>query len=147
MISSLKEQKNWKTILQDHELALFYGKETGSELRQIDPGSHSDLHATCQLYQLMVFCFLIYRRGIIILPTLKVIMRINGMICDRMKIIPCVTRNIFLKIFFDVDHFFKVFIEFVTTLLLFYVLVFWPRGMWDLRSLTRDRAHTPCTGR
>ena len=32
----------------------------------------------------------------------------------------------------------KVFIEFVTILLLFYVLVFWPRGMWDLSSLTRD---------
>ena len=33
---------------------------------------------------------------------------------------------------------FKVFIEFVTILLLFHVLVFWPRGMWDLSSLTRD---------
>ena len=30
--------------------------------------------------------------------------------------------------------FFKVFIEFVTILLLFYVLVFWPRGIWDLSS-------------
>ena len=41
------------------------------------------------------------------------------------------------------DHFFlmwsifKVFIEFVTILLLLYVLFFWPRGMWDLSSLTR----------
>ena len=26
---------------------------------------------------------------------------------------------------------FKVLIEFVTILLLFYVLAFWPRGMWD----------------
>ena len=26
----------------------------------------------------------------------------------------------------------KVFIEFVTILLRYYVLVFWPRGMWDL---------------
>ena len=34
---------------------------------------------------------------------------------------------------------FKVFTEFVTTLLLFYVLVFWPWGMWDLSSLTRDQ--------
>ena len=32
----------------------------------------------------------------------------------------------------------KIFIEFVTVLLLFYVLDFWPWGMWDLRSLTRD---------
>ena len=28
----------------------------------------------------------------------------------------------------------KVFIEFVTILLLFYVLVLWLQGMWDLRS-------------
>ena len=42
---------------------------------------------------------------------------------------------------------FKVFIEFVTILLLFYVLVLWPRGMWDLSSLTRDRTRTPCVGR
>ena len=42
---------------------------------------------------------------------------------------------------------FKVFIEFVTILLLFYVLVFWSQGMWDLSSPTRDRTHTPCIGR
>ena len=40
--------------------------------------------------------------------------------------------------FFLVWIILKVFIEF-TVLLLFYVLVFWPRGMWDLSSL--------CTGR
>ena len=33
---------------------------------------------------------------------------------------------------------FNIFIEFVTILLLFYVLVFWPGGMWDLNSPTRD---------
>ena len=43
--------------------------------------------------------------------------------------------------------FFKVFIEFVTVLLLFYVLVFWQRGVWDLSSPTRDRTHTRCIGR
>ena len=45
---------------------------------------------------------------------------------------------------------FKAFIESVTILLillLFYVLVFWPRGMRDLSSLNRDRTHTPCIGR
>ena len=42
---------------------------------------------------------------------------------------------------------FKVFIDSVTILLLFYVLVFWPPGMWDLSSPTRDRTRTPCTGR
>ena len=31
------------------------------------------------------------------------------------------------------DHY-KVFIKFVTILLLFHVLVFWPQGMWDLSS-------------
>ena len=29
----------------------------------------------------------------------------------------------------------------------FYVLFFWPWGMWDLSSPTRDRTHTPCIGR
>ena len=38
---------------------------------------------------------------------------------------------------------FNVFIEFATILFLFYVLVFWPRGLWHLSSLTRDRTHTP----
>ena len=42
---------------------------------------------------------------------------------------------------------FKVFIEFVTILLLFYVSVFWPRGTWDLSSLTGDGTRIPCIGR
>ena len=42
---------------------------------------------------------------------------------------------------------FNVFIEFVTILLLFYVLVFWPEGMWDLSSPTRDQTCTLCLGR
>ena len=36
----------------------------------------------------------------------------------------------------------KVFIEFVTVLLLSSVLVFWPQGIWDLHSLTRDQTCT-----
>ena len=32
-------------------------------------------------------------------------------------------------------------------LLLFYVLIFWPPGMWGLSSLTRNRTHIPCMGR
>ena len=39
----------------------------------------------------------------------------------------------------------KIFIEFITILLLFYVLVFWPWGMWDLSAQTRTR--TACIGR
>ena len=46
-----------------------------------------------------------------------------------------------LRFFFDVD--FLSFIGFVTILLLFYVLLFWPRGMWGLSSPTRDWTHTP----
>ena len=37
----------------------------------------------------------------------------------------------------------KVFIEFVPTLLQFSVLVFWPRSMLDLSSLTSDQTQTP----
>ena len=51
------------------------------------------------------------------------------------------SRHLFFKLFF---FFFNVtslivFIEFVTVLLLFYVLVFELQGLWDPRSLTRDR--------
>ena len=42
---------------------------------------------------------------------------------------------------------FKVFIEFVRILFLFYVLVFWPQGIWDPSSLARDWTCTPCIGR
>ena len=45
------------------------------------------------------------------------------------------------------SFFFKVFIEFVIILLLFYVLVFWPQGMWDLSSPTRDPTRSPRTRR
>ena len=40
-------------------------------------------------------------------------------------------------------HFFEIFIEFITILLLFYVLVFWLQGLWDLNFPTRDRSCTP----
>ena len=43
----------------------------------------------------------------------------------------------FLKIFV-MWTILTVFTEFVTILLLFYVLVFWPGGMWDLSYPTRD---------
>ena len=42
---------------------------------------------------------------------------------------------------------FKVFIEFVTILLLFYVWVFCWQGMWNLSFLTRNQTHTPCIER
>ena len=52
----------------------------------------------------------------------------------------------FLKIFL-MWTIFKVFIESVTILLLFYVLFFWPRDMWDPSSPTRDWTCTPCIGK
>ena len=55
--------------------------------------------------------------------------------------------NIFSQRFFLMWAIFKVFIEFVTILLLFYVLIFWPWGTWDLNFLLRDRTHIPCSGR
>ena len=47
--------------------------------------------------------------------------------------------SFFFKIFFFFFMWtiFKVFIKFVTVLLLSYVLVFWPRSMWDVSSSTR----------
>ena len=62
----------------------------------------------------------------------------------------CLLKRFFFlfKIFFFLMWtIFKVFIEFVTVLLLFYVLLFWPWGMWDLSSPARDWTHTPCIGR
>ena len=53
----------------------------------------------------------------------------------------------FKDFFFLMWTIFKVFIEFATMLLLFYILVLWLWGMWDLSSPTRDRTRTPCIGR
>ena len=47
-------------------------------------------------------------------------------------------KKSFFKIFVLCGLFFKGFIEFVTILLLFYVLVGWLWGIWDPSSLTRD---------
>ena len=52
-----------------------------------------------------------------------------------------------LFIYFLMWTIFKVLIGFVTILLLFHILVFWPQGMWNLSSPTRDRTQTPFTGR
>ena len=67
-----------------------------------------------------------------------------------------------LKFFFKIWAIWKDFIEFVTILLQYIYIyihihiyiyiyfmfwVFWPWGMWNLCSLTRDRTHTPCIGR
>ena len=44
------------------------------------------------------------------------------------------------------DHFLKVFIEFITVLFPFYVLVFWLWGMQDLTCPIRDWTRTACIG-
>ena len=46
-------------------------------------------------------------------------------------------------VFFLMWTILKVFIEFMTILLLFYVLFFWPQGMWDLSSSTGDQTALP----
>ena len=61
----------------------------------------------------------------------------------------CIFKNntfLFKRLFFFflMWTIFKVLVEFVTISLPFYVLVFWPRGTWDLNSLSRDRTGTPC---
>ena len=53
---------------------------------------------------------------------------------------------VFFFFFFLMQTILKVFIEFVTTLLLCYVLVFWPQVMWDLSSPNRDWTCTLCIG-
>ena len=62
--------------------------------------------------------------------------------------VPALTLTMFLFFFFFflMWTILKVFIEFVTILLLFYVLVFWPHGMGDLTSPTRDWSHIHCIG-
>ena len=45
MILPQNEQENWKIILQNHMLALFYRKLTDTALWQTHLGSKSDLHA------------------------------------------------------------------------------------------------------
>ena len=48
----------------------------------------------------------------------------------------------FLRSFY-VNHFLKSWLNFLQYCFFFYVLVFWPSSMWDLRSLTKDWTCTP----
>ena len=52
-----------------------------------------------------------------------------------------------LRFYFCRGPFLKSLLNFFTMLFLFYVLVFWPWGMWNLSSSSRARTHTPYTGR
>ena len=51
-----------------------------------------------------------------------------------------------LKTFFDVDYF-KSLYWICCNIVSVWCLVFWPSGMWDLSSSTRDWTHTPSIGR
>jgi len=53
----------------------------------------------------------------------------------------------FLKDFFDVDHVFKSLLDLLQYCFCFMFCFFWPQIMWDHSSLTRDRTHTPSTGK
>ena len=52
-----------------------------------------------------------------------------------------------LLAYFSFPFFWKSLLNLFQYCFLFYVLVFWPWGMWDLSSPTTDQTHTPCIGR
>ena len=58
-----------------------------------------------------------------------------------------VIRLIFFFKIFLMWTIFKVFFDIVVTLLLFFVLVFWPWGMWDTSSPDQGLNPHPCIGR
>ena len=67
---------------------------------------------------------------------------------NNSHILNCMPFFFFLSFFFFlIWTTFKVFIDFVTILFLFYDFSIFATGMWDLSFLTRDRTHTPCIGR
>ena len=52
----------------------------------------------------------------------------------------------FFKIFWC-EPFLKSLLNLLPSCFCFMCWDFWPQGIWDLSSLTRDQAHTPCLGR
>ena len=152
--------------LQPHGLYSLWnppGQNTGvgslSLLRWIFPGQESNqglLHCRCIPYQLsykgLKFCQktrfyvrCVHQKIIIKRKILEAIVMIGHRLwCSFTGIyLPpnsssCIT-SIYAAFFFFLLMWtvFKVFIEFVAILFLFYALVFWPRGMWDLNSLAR----------
>ena len=70
-----------------------------------------------------------------------------GMLCTHNKYLEDMNVNVIFslkKIFFM--WLLKSLFEFVTVLLLLYVLFFWPGGMWELRSPARNQTFTSCIG-
>ena len=92
-----------------------------------------NLYSICVFYDWLISLSITSSRFIHIIPCVKMYL--------------CVCVCVCVCVYVCVWTIFKVFIEFVTILLLFYVLVFWPQGMWDLSSLTRNWTRTPFIGR
>ena len=71
---------------------------------------------------------------------------------DITPILPLLSRNCFLSVSHSSSFFFFFWCGYFKSLywicnnILFYVLVFWPQGMWDLSFLTRDQNCTHCIG-
>ena len=84
--------------------------------------------------------------------------------CPRVLIFSHPNQHILFFYFFDSNHMnmiwypcvffkivlmwtiFKVFIEFILVHNIAYFFMFWPQGMWDLSSLTRDQTCAACIG-
>ena len=64
----------------------------------------------------------------------------TGSMCDK-------KRDSFKRSFSMSTIFEKSLFEFVIVLVLFYFLMFWLWGIWDLSSMIGDQACTPCIGR
>ena len=82
-------------------------------------------------------------------PRNTVSRELSRMASSPFLITPCyrLQSAYFFYKYFLIWTVFKVFIEFVTVLLLCHVLVFGPGAMWNLSSLLRDGICAPCTGR
>ena len=70
---------------------------------------------------------------------------LNSLQCP-FNITPLIFFFFFLR-FFWCGPFLTSLLNLLQYCFFFYVLVFWPRGMWDLSSPTRDQTLTPCIGR
>ena len=91
------------------------------------------------------WCFVIYVANIPAVSSLK-FSQLFCSISQSILIFGLYASFFFLR-FFLMWIILKVFIEFAVILLLFYVLAFWPQGMWNPSSLTRDWTGTACIGR
>ena len=87
------------------------------------------------------------------LSKISVSMRLNNLsevirsARETLNLPDLLTTSFFWKNIILCGPFFPSCIECVPLVLLFYLLVFSPQGMWDLSFPTRDQTHTPYFGR